>query len=91
MIKVILIITLLVAWSGSFCFAQNEANNQGFILQNHSFGDLSISASPTIFFNTPNGVQLAGGLRLKFFMSKRISFDTDLVFGRDYIHGDRVL
>jgi hypothetical protein len=53
----------------------------------HVAGDFSIAGSPNILFNTPNGTQFAGGLKLRMFLSKRISFDTDLVFGRDYIHG----
>ena len=44
------------------------------------------SISPNILCNTPNVVQLAGGLKFQMFLSKRISLDADLVFGRDYIH-----
>ena len=62
-------------------------NNQQFSRPVHAFGDFSISVSPDILFNTPNGLQFAGGLKLRMFMGKRISFDTDLVFGRDYAHG----
>jgi hypothetical protein len=52
----------------------------------HSAGDFIISASPNLLFNTPNGTQFAGGLKIKAFISKRISVESDLVFGRDYFH-----
>jgi hypothetical protein len=53
----------------------------------HSLGDLSFALSPNILLNTPNGIQFAGGLKIRIFMGKRFSFDSDLMFGRDYIHG----
>jgi hypothetical protein len=53
---------------------------------NHSFGEFSFAASPSLLTHTPNGVQFAGGIRMRMFLSKRISFDSDIVFGRDYIH-----
>jgi hypothetical protein len=56
-------------------------------LQHHGFGDFSMAAAPVLLMNGPNGAQFAGGFRMRTFVSKRISFDTDLVFGRDYIHG----
>lgn len=52
----------------------------------HNFRDLVISVSPDILFNTPNGVQVAGGLKLKMFLGRRFSFDADLVLSRNYIH-----
>jgi hypothetical protein len=52
----------------------------------HMSGDFSISASPNILFNTPNGTQAAGGFKMQLFISKRFSLDADLVFGKDYIH-----
>jgi hypothetical protein len=53
----------------------------------HTFGDFSISGSANMLINTPNGVQFAGGIKIRTFVSKKISFDSDMVFGRDYIHG----
>ncbi len=52
----------------------------------HYFGDYAISGSANLLLNTPNGVQFAGGLKVRSFIGKRISFDSDLVFGRDYFH-----
>jgi hypothetical protein len=52
----------------------------------HNFSDFVISVSPDLLFNTPNGVQFAGGLKLKMFLGKRFSFDSDLVLSRNYAH-----
>jgi len=53
----------------------------------HQTGDIILSGSPlNILCNTPNGVQIAGGIKFQLFLSKRFSLDADLVFGRDYIH-----
>jgi hypothetical protein len=52
----------------------------------HSSGDASVSISPNFLFNTSNGTQLAGGLKLRMYVSKRFSFDSDLVLGYDYAH-----
>jgi hypothetical protein len=52
----------------------------------HSSRDLIISASPDVLFNTPNGIQFAGGLKIQMFVSKRISFDADLVISHNYVH-----
>src|SRR5664280_1116984 len=43
-------------------------------------------SAPSLLYNTPNVLQLAGGFKLRMFLGKRVSFDTDMVFGRDYIH-----
>jgi hypothetical protein len=51
----------------------------------HSKKDVSISASPDILFNTLNGNIIAGGLKLRVFVGKRFSFDSDIMFGRHFI------
>jgi hypothetical protein len=53
---------------------------------NHSLGQSILSFSPTILLNTPNGVQLAGGIKFQLFFGKRLSIDADLVIGKDYFH-----
>jgi hypothetical protein len=65
---------------------QNEFNKKVSGLPVHSRGDMSFSGSANILLNTPNVMQLAGGVKMRIFLCKRISFDTDLVFGRDYFH-----
>jgi hypothetical protein len=52
----------------------------------HRGGELIFSASPNLFFKTPNGMQMTGGVKVQIFLGKRISLDADLVFGRDYFH-----
>lgn len=52
----------------------------------HRPGELIVSASPNILLKTPNGVQMAGGIKIQVFLGKRFSLDADLVFGRDYVH-----
>ena len=52
----------------------------------HSFLDAAISVSPTVLFRTPNGITPAGGLKIRMFLGKRFSFDSDLVIGKNYFH-----
>jgi hypothetical protein len=52
----------------------------------HSAGDFSISGSPNVLFRTPNGIQFGCGAKMRFFVGKRLSFDTDIVFSKDYFH-----
>ena len=51
----------------------------------HSKKDISISASPDILFNTPNGNIIAGGLKIRIFVGARFSFDSDIMFGRHFM------
>jgi hypothetical protein len=51
----------------------------------HSKKDFSISASPDILFNTPNGNIIAGGIKLRVFVGKRFSFDSDVMFGQNFM------
>lgn len=85
--KIILIFYLATLLPGSICLSQDQINNPRFGIPVHGFGDFSISGSPNILINTPNVIQFAGGLKIRLFMSKHFSFDSDLVFGRDYVHG----
>jgi hypothetical protein len=55
-------------------------------MMKHNKGDRSFFLSPNVLINTPNGVQFAGGLKTRYFISKRISMDADMVFGKKYIH-----
>ena len=78
---------LLLLGTTVICQEQSVTTTQKTWRPVHSFGDFSISASPDILLNTPNGAQFAAGIKLRTFISKKISFDSDLVFGHDYIHG----
>lgn len=84
--KNIFVFTFLLIATTSFCQEQITDSSQKINYFAHVAGDFSISASPNILFNTPNGAQFAGGLKLRMFLGQRISFDTDILFGRDYFH-----
>ena len=51
----------------------------------HSKKDVSISASPDILFNTPKGNIIAGGIKIRAFVGKRFSFDSDIMFGQHFM------
>jgi hypothetical protein len=53
---------------------------------NHSKGQSMLLVSPTVLINTPNGVQVAGGIKYQLFFGNRVSLDADFVFGKDYFH-----
>ena len=53
---------------------------------NHSKGQSMLMVSPTVLINTPNGAQLAGGIKYQLFLGNRVSLDADFVFGKDYFH-----
>ena len=52
----------------------------------HRSGEFIVSASPNVLLKTPNGSQMAAGIKMQLFLGKRFSIDGDLVFGRDYVH-----
>ena len=57
-----------------------------YTLPEYAFGDFSLSVSPNLLCNTPNGVQLAGGFKTNTYVCRWLSFEADLVAGRDYFH-----
>lgn len=84
--KLTLIFFLILSVSSRITYSQFEFYDPDATKTKHVAGDFILSASPNVLFNTPNGVQFAGGLRIRAFISKRISVDGDIVFGRDYTH-----
>jgi hypothetical protein len=60
--------------------------HEKYLIPEYAYGDVSISLSPNLLCNTPNGVQLAGGFKINAYVCKWISFDADVVAGRDYLH-----
>jgi hypothetical protein len=66
--------------------SQVEVNKSEIQATKHIAGDFIISAAPNLMFNTPNGSVMAGGVKMQVFMGKKFSFDSDIVFGRDYCH-----
>jgi hypothetical protein len=61
-----------------------EHNSQAVTPVQHSFKDLTVSVSPNLLFRTPNGTQVAGGIKLTMFLGKRFSFDTEFILGNCY-------
>jgi FAD synthase len=51
----------------------------------HNYKDVTISVSPNVLLDTPNGKIFAGGIKLKVFVAKRFSFDSDLLSGKNFI------
>lgn len=51
----------------------------------HSKKDFSLSASPNILLKTPNGNIIAVGFKIRIFAGKRFSFDSDIMFGQNFM------
>lgn len=80
---------LIVLFLLSTCFvtySQFEYYKPEITKFQHQTGDIIVSATPNLLLKTPNGIQIAGGLKFQIFISKRFSLDADLVLGRDYFH-----
>lgn len=76
-------IAILMAFS---VFSQQQPETQTSDYTIHSPGDISISLSVNKIMNAPFGSEFAGGIKIRMFLGKRISFDADLAAGKDYIH-----
>ena len=51
----------------------------------HFYRDFTLSVSPNLVVNTPNGTQFAGGFKIRMFVGKHFSFDSEFLAARDYI------
>jgi hypothetical protein len=51
----------------------------------HVYRDFGIAAAPVFRYDTPSGPSLAGSLKMRLFLGKRFSFDSEIVFGKDYL------
>jgi len=81
------IFSIIIILSCSIClYSQFEYYKPDTNIINHHKGERSLSVSPSLLINTPNGIQLAGGLKTRFFVSNRLSLDADFVLGRRYAH-----
>ena len=49
-------------------------------------GDFRIGLAPVLLGNTPNGLQFGAGIYVRAYVSKYLSFDSDLCISSDYIH-----
>lgn len=68
-------------------FSQKNESSISGLPVNHSAGEFAVSLSPNLIFSN-NTVKAAGGLKIQFFVSSRISFDADLVVSGNYLHLD---
>lgn len=84
--KIVLIAPFILLSFSLFGQVENESGVLPENYTNHSRGDASISLSGNTVFNNPFEPVYAGGFKMRMFVSKRISFDTDLLFGKDYVH-----
>ena len=85
--KVVIILSmvfmnLVLFGQSSYSFEEAGPN-----LVRHAFGDVSIAISPNLIMNNrPYESTFAGGLKIKLYVGKRFSFDSDLVLGHNYLH-----
>lgn len=84
--RFLIVFSFIILSPAVFSQEKSPASNRKYTLPEYAFGDFSISASPNLLCNTPNGVQLAGGFKMNAYVCKWISFDADFVAGRDYFH-----
>jgi hypothetical protein len=76
--KAVIVLLLIV---GSLAINARNAE-----IINHDPGQSILSFSPTVLLNTPNGIQLAGGIKFQLFLSERLSIDADIVLSNNYFH-----
>lgn len=81
----ILSFLVILLYSNS-SYSQFEYYKPDTTVMKHHKGERNFSVSPNVLINTPGGVQIAGGLKTRFFVNSRISMDADLVFGHKYMH-----
>jgi hypothetical protein len=86
MIKFLLIFCTFLISFEIFGQSENESDSRTLNFTCHEFGDASISASPDVLFGSTDGAIIGGGVKLRMFVGKRFSFDSDLVIGPDYVH-----
>jgi hypothetical protein len=85
--KRILHVALLILFSiGAYGQKSNSTIKTRDSKDYHLPGDFTLSAAPNVLFDTPNGTQFAGGFKMRVFAGKRLSFETDVVFSKDYCH-----
>lgn len=83
---------LLISWMclislDFFGQSSNEQKTQNLNATSHSFRDVNISLiTPNVLYDSQAGTLIGGGLKLRMFVSRRFSFDSDLIVGRDFLH-----
>jgi hypothetical protein len=84
--KVFVTVTIYLCLLPFLSNPQNSPDSIPLSYNIHSRGDASISLSGNRLMNDPFGSQFAGGVKIRMFLGRRVSFDTDLAFGKDYVH-----
>jgi hypothetical protein len=51
----------------------------------HVYKDAAIAFAPTFRYATPEGSSVAGSLKMRMFLGKRFSFDSEIVIGKEYL------
>jgi len=84
--RILLICTSLLVFSCFISYSQFEFYNPEATRNQHMAGDKILSLSPNILINTPNVLQMAGGIKIQLFLGKNLSLDADLILAKDYYH-----
>jgi len=51
----------------------------------HVYKDASIALAPAVRWDAPVGTSFAGSIKMRMFLGRRWSFDSELVFGKNYM------
>ena len=86
MFRILIVLLCVILFSTAICQENPVEVPVKYPMPEYSFGDFSLSLSPNLLCNTPNGVQLAGGFKMNAYVCKWLSFETDVVAGREYFH-----
>jgi len=85
--RILLILGMVLFLSNSFGQSPNDSAPQSSNYTSHYSGETSISLIPSnIFLDSYEGSYIGGGLKLRLFVGKRFSFDSDLILGHDFAH-----
>jgi hypothetical protein len=84
--KRFLFFIIIIQFYSITSYSQFEYYRPDTTVMKHHKGERSFSVSPNVLIHTPNGIQIAGGFKTRYFVSNRISMDADLVLGRKYLH-----
>jgi hypothetical protein len=93
MLRSIFIVTILLSLSGNlysqfeYYVPKDSIKQPGDNFRIHHAGDKMLSVSPNVLTSHDFGVKYAGGISFQVFLGRRLSVDTELVLGKDYVHG----
>jgi hypothetical protein len=83
--KIIILLALVVAATR----AEGQPDSLPAAVQSihtyHVYRDAGLALAPTVLFNTPNGISPAVAFKIRMFLGKYVSFDSEFILGNDYI------